>query len=366
MIRNTPELTHVCEALRQRGVAAVDTEFVWSRTYRPRLGLVQVGSAAGEGWAIDCLSGASPAPLGDLLADDGTVKILHDAQQDLEHLVHYTHASPRNVFDTRLAAGFAGFPSTIGLQKLLEETLNVGLPKTETLTDWCRRPLTDAQIEYALDDVRYLAELREDLLARASKLGTADYLAEELRRYDDPARYDDPDPAEVWRRIKGAGRLSPRECARLRELAAARESTARTWNLPRTWLADDPSLLEIAQDPGDLRFRHRLRNQGQKATVASFYAAALRRADALPDDALPDPPSHFIPVAVRDRVDPALEFLRQRAEEVHIDVAVFASRATLTSFLDDPGNPDNPLSCGWRHELAGRDIAARFAPPTLF
>lgn len=366
MIRNTPELAQVCEALQRGGVAAVDTEFVWSRTYRPRLGLVQVGSASGEGWAIDCLSGTSPAPLGTLLADENTVKILHDAQQDLEHLVHYTHASPRNVFDTRLAAGFAGFPSTLGLQKLLEETLNVGLPKTETLTDWCRRPLTDAQIEYALDDVRYLAELRQDLLARAAKLGTADYLAEELRRYDDPARYADPDPSEVWLRIKGAGRFSPRECARLRELAAVRESTARTWNLPRNWLADDASLLEIAQNPGDLYFRHRLRNQGQKATLASFYAAALKRAEALPEDALPAPPGRFIPSSVRDHVDPALEFLRQRAEEVHIDAAVFASRAVLTSFLDDPEDPGNPLSSGWRNELAGRDIAARFAPPSLF
>ena len=366
MIRNTPELTQVCEALRQGGVAAVDTEFVWSRTYRPRLGLVQIGSAAGEGWAIDCLSGTSPAPLGALLADAGTVKILHDAQQDLEHLFHYTHNTPKNVFDTRLAAGFAGFSSTIGLQKLLEEALNVGLPKTETLTDWCRRPLTDAQIEYALDDVRYLANLRLDLLARAAKLGTSDYLAEELRRYDDPSRYEDPEPNEVWLRIKGIGRLSPRECAFLRELAAARESTARTWNVPRNWLSDDSSLLAIAQDPSDLRFRHRLRNRGQRDTLGGIFAAAVKRAAALPEDALPAPPDRWIPTEVRDRADDALAFLRQRAEEVHIDAPLFASRAVLTDFLNDPDNPDNPLASGWRHELAGREIASRFAPPSLF
>lgn len=370
MIRNTPELSAVCADLRQGGIAAVDTEFVWNRTYRPRLGLVQIGSAAGEGWAVDCLTGTSPAPLGDLLADPSCVKILHDAQQDLEHLVHYTHALPRTVFDTRLAAGFAGFSSILGLQKLLEETLRVGLPKTETLTDWCRRPLTDVQIEYALDDVRYLAALRLDLLARAEKLGTSAYLAEELARFDDPARYADPDPREVWLRVKGAGRLRPRECAFLRELAAVRETCAQEWNVPRTWLSDDASLVDLAlRPPRDARglfFRHRLRNNGQRDTLAARYAAALRKGADVADADCPVAPSRFVPPEIKAKADEALDFLRQRAEEAHIDAALFASRGTLTGYLVDPGDETNPLSSGWRYELAGRDIAARFTQPSLF
>lgn len=365
MIRNTPDLTAVCAALRQGGVAALDTEFVWNRTYRPRLGLVQLGSSSGEGWALDCLTGTSPAPLGDLLSDAATVKILHDAHQDLDHLHHYTRACPRNVFDTRLAAGFAGFSSALGLQKLLEETLNVGLPKTETLTDWCRRPLTDRQLEYALDDVRYLAELRNDLLARADKLGTVAYLEEELRTFDDPAHYADPDPDDAWKRVKGVGRLALRERAILRALAAVRESAAKEWNLPRLWLADDASLVDLAVRPprtaDDVRVRHRLRNNAQRDTMARRCFAAIQSALALPDEACPPRPFRFIPGDARDAADEALDFLRRRAEEVHIDAALFASRATLTAYLDNPDDETNPLALGWRYELAGREIASRFA-----
>jgi ribonuclease D len=365
IIRTTPALAAACAQCRAEGLLALDTEFVWARTYLPRLGLVQFG-CRDACWALDCLTGTSPAPLGELLADASTVKILHDAHQDLDHLRHYTRAFPRNVFDTRLAAGFAGFSSTVGLQKLLEETLNVGLPKTETLTDWCRRPLTASQLEYALDDVRYLAALRRDLLARAARLGTAAYLEEELRSFDDPARYADPDPDEVWKRVKGAGRLVARERAALRALAAVRETAAQEWNLPRLWLADDESLVDLAVRPPrtaeDVRFRHRLRNNAQRDALARRYAKALCAALALPDEDCPPRPGRFLPPEVRDAADAALDFLRHRAEEVHIDAALFASRATLTAYLDDPDDGTNPLGAGWRYELAGREIASRFAP----
>ena len=159
IIRTTPELEEACARARAAGTVALDTEFVWTRTYRPRLGLVQIGTPS-ECWGLDCLQGLNPAALGELIADGSVVKILHDAHQDLEILWHYTGAKPQNVFDTRCAAGFAGFASTIGLQKLLQDAVGVGLAKTETCTDWTQRPLTDAQVRYALDDVRYLARER--------------------------------------------------------------------------------------------------------------------------------------------------------------------------------------------------------------
>lgn len=369
MIRNAAELSAVCSARRRDGLAALDTEFVWNRTYRARLGLVQIGSADGGADAVDCLLGTLPSALGELLADPDTVKVLHDAPQDLMHLVHYTKALPRNVFDTRLAAGFAGFASTLGLQHLLEETLGISLPKTETMTDWCRRPLTPEQVEYALDDVRHLAALRADLLARAKALGNAERLAEEMRRFDDPARYADDDPQDAWRRVKGAGRLRPRQRAALRELATVRERFARDWNLPRLWLTDDASLLALACDPPTPRerprFRHRLRNNGQRDTLADRYASALRTAANLPESDLPVPPERIDGPELRDRTDRAIDFLRRRAEEAHIDSVLVASRPTLAAFLTRPEAGDNPLATGWRHELVGREIASRFAPPRL-
>ena len=366
LLRNAPDLAAVCDRLRADGVAALDTEFVWTSTYRPRMGLVQLGSASGEGWALDCLTGASTAPLADLLRDASCVKILHAAQQDLEHLAAYAHATPRNVFDTALAAGFAGFPAAIGLQRLLKDALDVGLPKTETRTDWCRRPLSPQQVEYALDDVRYLAELRAHLLRRAEDLGTAAWLAEDLALFDDPARYAPPDPDEVWRRVKGVGRLDAIGRAILRAVAAVRERTAAEWNLPRNWLGDDDSLIEMAwhcpDTADDVRLRHRLRQSSQRNEIMRRYASAARAAAAtLPGDCPPSPVRNLGP-EFRDLVDEAMPFVRERATEIHVAPEILAPRAAVAAFLAAPDDPGaSPLASGWRRSVLGDDLARRFA-----
>ncbi len=365
MIRNAAELSEVCAALRAGGLASLDTEFVWRNTNRPKLALVQMGAADGTSWAEDCLLALDPAPLAELLRDAGAVKVLHDAQQDLDHLYHYTGAKPVNVFDTQLAAAFAGLPANLSLQKLVQETTGVGLAKTETTTDWMQRPLTEAQVAYALDDVRYLGEVRAELLKRADGFGTRAWLDEEMRRYDNPDLYGDADPQEVWKRVKcGRVRLDGCGWAVLRELAATRETLAREWNLPKTWLADDASLAEMAvrgETVADkLRFRHRLRNRGQRETLAGEFAAAVHAALELPEDAWPENPRPFYISEVINAANKALEFLRARAEEIHVDATVVASRATVTAYVDDPDDESNPLARGWRYENFGREIAEKF------
>jgi len=365
MIRNSAELGEVCGKLAASGFAALDTEFVWRSTNRPKLALVQLGAEDGTSWAEDCLLALDPAPLADLLRNPAAVKVLHDAHQDLDHLFHYTGAKPVNVFDTQLAAAFAGLPAGLSLQKLVIETLDLCLPKTETTTDWMQRPLTEAQMAYALDDVRYLGEVRAELLARADNLGTRAWLEEEMKRFDNPDLYGDPDPEEAWKRVKcGRIRLDGRGFAVLRALAAVRERTAREWNMPKTWLADDASLAEMADDlvcdADRLRFRHRLRNRGQRDTLAAFFATAVRESKDLPEADWPENPRPHYMKEVCDAAGEALEFLRARAEEIHVDAAVIASRATLTAWIDNPEDGTNPLAVGWRYAVAGRDIAEKF------
>ena len=223
LIVTTAALEAACEAARSGGYLSLDTEFVWRQTYLPQLGIVQLG-AGGECRAVDCAKGLDQSPLGAAVADEGIVKILHDARQDLALVKRYTGASPKNVFDTQLAAAFAGFPSGIGLQKLLFEALDIGLAKTETCTDWTRRPLSEAQIRYALDDVRHLAALREELLRRADGLGTRAWLEEEMTRYNDVALYDECVPSEMWRRVKlRRAKLDRRGFAVLRALGGGIE-----------------------------------------------------------------------------------------------------------------------------------------------
>ena len=360
IIRTTPQLDEVCSHARATGVVALDTEFVWTRTYRPHLGLVQIGTPD-VCWGLDCLQGLKPESLGDLIADSAVVKILHDAHQDLELLWHYADAKPRNVFDTQCAAGFAGLSSKIGLQKLLQDVLDVGLSKTETCTDWTQRPLTDAQVSYALDDVRYLPELRQALLARADALGTRAWLEEEQGKYDDPAWYANADPHEAWRRIKtGKMRFERRHFAVLRAVAAAREMSAQEWNLPRNWLGDDLSLAEMALKGRAGFFCHRLRG-GLREAMAARYAAAVKEALVLPPEAWPaDPRPHYIR-EVADAADKAVAWLRTRAEKLHVDAVLIANRATVTAFVDNPDDVENPLASGWRYEAVGRELQERFA-----
>lgn len=368
LIRNTVELTEACTGLKAGGIAALDTEFVWSRTYRPHLGIVQMADAAGVCRALDCLKGTDTTPFADIIADPSVVKILHDARQDLELIHHYTGACPRNVFDTQLAAGFCDFPCNLGLQKLLMEVLDIGLAKTETLTDWCQRPLTDAQISYALDDVRHLADLRTALLEKCDALGTRAWFEEESLRYENPDGYGEADPQDAWKRIRGGAKHLERPAlALLRALAAVREERARDMNLPRTWLSDDASLVDLAaQGPAPafrLRFRHRLKSGGQRDALAAAYATAMSAAAALPESDWPEPVFPRYIREVLDAADKAADFLRDRGAELHVDPVLIANRATLTAYIDNPDALGNPLSEGWRYEAAGREIAERFYVP---
>lgn len=359
MIRTTPELEVACAQCKVEGLLSLDTEFVWKRTYRPQLGLVQFGCRSAC-WALDCLTGVHTDALKALLEDASVVKILHDARQDLTHMKHYTGADPKNVFDTQLAAAFAGFPASLGLQKLLLEAIDVGLPKTETLTDWLQRPLTEAQVRYALDDVRHLPALRDELLKRAETLGTRAWLEEDLRRYDDPMLWEDYNPEEVWKRVKtGRVRLDPHGFAILKAVAALREEMAREQNLPRNWMGDDESLTEMALHHRIVKLRHRL-NGGQVILAKDRYEKAIAAALTLPEEDCPENPKrHYIP-EVLEAADQALAWLRIRAEQIHVDPTTIASRAVVTAFVDNVDDEENPLANGWRYAAVGCEMAERF------
>ena len=363
LIRTTPELKSALAECRAAGTLALDTEFVWRSTYRPVLGLVQFGCGGEKSFALDVTRSLDPSPLAEALADESTVKILHDARQDLQHLRHYCGATPVNVFDTQLAAAFAGFGAGIGLGKLLFEAINIGLPKTETLTDWLQRPLTDAQVEYALDDVRYLPRLREALLAKSVELGTHQWLVEELMKYDEPSLYDDYDPATDWQKLK-IGKLKGvnlrgSDWAVIRELAAMREHYAREWNKPRTWLGEDASLAYMTVDRSPRGLRHRL-DGGHAQQLIAAYDAAIQKAARLPEEEWPLPPHRRYIPEVLDAADKAVAWLKEKAAAMHVAETVIASRATVTAYVDDIGDETNPLAVGWRYETVGREMAELF------
>lgn len=360
-MQTTGDLVEGCAELRRDGVAALDTEFVWMRTYRAEMGIVQLAAADGEGGAFDCRAGADPGALAELLEDAGTVKVLHDSAQDLAHLRHFCGGVARNVFDTRLAAGFCGLGGGLSLAKLVLALEGVELPKSETRTDWTRRPLSGAQLEYALDDVRYLGRMRAALLERAARMGTAGWMAEEMAVHEKDDSFGDTAPEEAWKRVRGTGRLGRRELAALRELAAARERTAMEWNLPRAWLGEDGSLAEMARLAGRgwqgvPRFRHRLKGRERVREMGERYGEAMAAAEKVPEAEWP-----AVPVQRKKSpacLEAAVAWLEARGAETGVDPMVISSKAGLADYLN--GEAGNRLGSGWRWEVAGRELRERF------
>ncbi len=225
---------------------ALDTEFIRERTYYAELALVQIADANGIA-LLDPLAKLSREDIGSVVHRPGQCKVLHAARQDVEVLLPWTDGPIGPIFDTQIAAGLCGYAPQIGYGELVAKEMGVVLEKGHARTDWMRRPLSDAQLQYAADDVRYLLPLAAQLESKLAELGRTDWLAEDLARLADPNLYR-VDPAEAWQRFKGIEALPVAEQIRLRALAAWREERAIRRNLPRGWVLADDAARSIARD----------------------------------------------------------------------------------------------------------------------
>lgn len=245
MITTSSELANFCNKLHNQAWLAIDTEFVREKTYYAELSLIQICTQDGQLALIDPLCGLDLTSFWDILASDKIIKIFHSARQDIEVLFQLSNQMPQNIFDTQIAGFYSEMGDMAGLARTLETRLGVVLPKEQTRTNWHQRPLTPEQIEYALDDVRYLPELYSKIIAELNPHQTAD-LQSKFQQLLNPDLYHiQPDLA--WQRIKGKNKLKSRGKAILRELAAWREEYAQQNNLPRPWVISDFGLVEISK-----------------------------------------------------------------------------------------------------------------------
>lgn len=248
LIQNETELEDLVRRAQKTDAVALDTEFVWERTYYPKLGLIQIALSDEDCYLIDPLSISNLQSLGTLLSDRGVIKILHDAPQDLVILQRATGAIPQNIFDTRLAAGFSNLPSTLSLGNLVMELLEIKLSKEETRTNWLQRPLSQKQIEYALNDVRYLRAVRILLLTRIIGPKIKSWLQEELNLLNNPANYAGSPDNKRFCRIRGSSHLDRQGLTILKNLTTWREGVARKIDKPRGHIIKDSLLLELAKE----------------------------------------------------------------------------------------------------------------------
>ena len=258
------------------GDIALDTEFVFERTFRPRLGLIQI-AAGGEIALIDTVRIADLSPLAALLQAENVRKILHSGSGDVPILRRATGASLRPLFDTQIAAAFAGLGPALSYAALIRELFAVELPKHETRTDWLRRPLSPAQLRYAAEDVEQLATAAAELERRLLALGRLEWAVEDSAALAD-LEADGALPAEAWRRVKGIDRLSPHGRAVARALAAWREREADRLDLARPFLLRDETLLALAR--GGWNGRTARRSESPRSRSPSSRAttrAGMRR-----------------------------------------------------------------------------------------
>lgn len=273
IITTAKDLQALMERAHNTDAVALDTEFVWERTYYPELGLIQLALSNEECFLIDPCAIDDLSPLGKLLADPAVVKIFHDAPQDLAILRTATKHDPQNIFDTRLAAGFSGLTSTLSLTALVELLLDIKLEKTQTRTNWLKRPLDSKQTEYALDDVRYLRAVRVLLLARILPEAHK-WLGEELLSLNDSNNAPGVSDEQRYTKVKGAGNLDRKSLAVLLELAIWREQEARKKNRPRGHIIKDTVLCSIAR--GFLDTPDAIQKCGEiSAKTVKFYGDTL-------------------------------------------------------------------------------------------
>lgn len=358
MITTTDALAAFCIEAAKRPYVTVDTEFLRERTYYSKLCLIQLAyqdDAGDDACIIDPLvEGLSLAPLYDLFADVGVVKVFHAARQDLEIFHVDQEIIPTPLFDTQVAAMVCGFGEQVGYETLVRKICKADLDKSSRFTDWSRRPLTDAQAKYAVGDVTYLRDIYEHLSARLDKSGRKKWVAEEMAVLNDPATYQ-ADPDEAWRRVK-TRTSSGRFLGIVRELARFRETYAQARDIPRSRVYKDDALVEIAstkpQCEQDLSRSRLLLREARRGDIAQGILEAIKTGLALPNDALPKPDL----ARAKLQVNPALAdmlrvLLKSISDNEDVAAKLIASSADLDALA--AGERDVPALRGWRKEVFG-------------
>jgi ribonuclease D len=337
------------------------------RTYRARLCLVQI-AIPDQIFLIDPLQGADLEPLARLIADPGVTKVVHAGRQDLELFYEMFELVPSAIFDVQVAAGFAGFGASLPYGVLVKSVVGVSLQKGEAYSDWCRRPLTEAQKRYAADDVRWLLEAADKLRAKLESLNRLDWALEEMAAFESDSTYA-TDSGESWRKVSGRGGLSTRQMGVLKELARWREDTAARRDLPRGWIVKDPTLVEIARrqpsNPGQLGgIRGLNKKEAERSAREILDAVSAGREQTIEPE--PQAPPRSILVRARLISGMADAVVRARCERAGIATELVSTRSELESLLayvlqgkDAEAAADRyRLLRGWRRELAGEAVLA--------
>lgn len=355
---NTPDqLAKLCEQIKKEPWLALDTEFLREKTYYPKFCLLQIATPQ---WVacIDPIALPKLDELFDAIYNPAIVKVFHSCRQDLEIFYQLTGKLPSPIFDTQVAAPLLGFQDNPGYAMLVSSLLSINLNKAHTRADWSKRPLTEAQIEYAADDVIYLCQIYQIMVQKLTELGRIDWLKQDFAELENPALYTVA-PEQAWFKIKGKNKLTGKQLSIIQTLAQWREKTAQSEDRPKSWLLRDELLFDMAKlQPETVEELANVRGINERAVnrygqeLCQLITAAKNRAP--------------LPLNEKDRptkktqqqeaiLDILTALVRIRAEENSLNPTILASRKDLEALLFNDDD-ECPILHGWRFTMAGREL----------
>ena len=353
-ITTTADLAKACAHMAKHPFVTIDTEFLRETTYYPLLCVAQMASAD-DAVVIDALAdGIDLAPFFDLMVDETVIKVFHAARQDVEIVWHMANKIPHPIFDTQVAAMVLGYGDSISYDQLVQRITGDTLDKSHRFTDWTRRPLTEAQVTYALSDVTHLRAVYEKLAADLQKQSRSSWVEAEMAVLTSPETYR-ADPERAWERLKSRVR-KPKELAVLIEIAAWREREAQERDVPRSRVLKDDVLGDIAvQAPTTVERLGALRSlpKGfERSRWGEQIVDTVKRGLARDPKTLPQL-DRFRPAAKGAAAVELLKvLLRMTAERHGVAAKVIATVDDLDRIAADD-NADVPAMKGWRRELFG-------------
>jgi ribonuclease D len=358
-ITTTEELADACTRMARHPFVTVDTEFLRESTYYPRLCVAQMATLD-EAVVIDALAGGIDlAPFFALMADEKVVKVFHAARQDIEICWHEAGVIPSPLVDTQVAAMVLGYGDAISYDQLVQRITGDSLDKSNRFTDWTRRPLSEAQLAYAVSDVTHLRDVYLKLSADLEKRERGDWMREEMKVLTSPATYRF-EPEHAWERLKTRVR-KPRELAVLCEVAAWREREAQERDVPRGRVLKDDVIGDIViQAPTTIERLASLRSLPRgfersrwgEAIVEAVKRGLARDPKTLPSFERPKPTLNG-----QATVELLKVLLRMTAERHGVAAKVIATVDDLDRIAADD-HADVPALSGWRRELFGEKALA--------
>ncbi len=355
MITTQDALQAFCSQLATQNYITIDTEFLREKTFWPKLCLIQAASPDVEAMIDPLVESLDLQPFFELLGNEKLLKVMHGCRQDIEIFYNLTQEIPHPLFDTQIAAMVCGFGDAVGYETLVKATTGGKIDKTNRFTDWSHRPLSDAQLAYALADVTHLRGAYEFLANKLAENKRQEWVNEEMAILRDPAIYVQS-PSDGWKRLKMHDRR-PAVIGTLMEVTQWRDEQAQSRNLPRNWVLKDDALREIAlQRPRDKTALARLRavpRGFENSRHAQALLDAVQQGQKLTADNMPNLPEI---VTNRRGIGPLVDLLRvllkQRSEATDVAPKLIASIADLECIASQD-KADIAAMQGWRYEIFG-------------